>query len=98
MKYRLISSVILHYLTARIKQNLLPLRVCFFVTAFLIISLYNFMLDMFQVTTRVEGQKCDCLNHRLFKLLHYRYILSLKQTEIYCKNVILVTAFGIFLH
>ena len=44
------------------------------------------MLDMFEVTTRAEVQKCDIdvrLNHRLFKLLPYRYILSLKQTEIY---------------
>ena len=44
------------------------------------------MFDMFEVTTRVEVKKCDIdvrLNHRLFKLLHYRYILSLKQTEIY---------------
>ena len=43
------------------------------------------MFDMFEVPTRVEVQKCDIerLNHRLFKLLHYRYILSLKKSEIY---------------
>ena len=43
------------------------------------------MLDMFKVI-RVEVQKCDIdvrSNHRQFKLLHYRYILSLRQTEIY---------------
>ena len=48
------------------------------------------MFDMFEVTTRVEAQKCDIdvrLNHRLFKLLYYRYILSLKQIEIYFVKV-----------
>ena len=62
---------------------------------------------MFEVTTRVEVQKCDidiwitdCLNFYTIVI----YILSLKKL-IFCKlkftvcqNVILVTAFGIFLH
>ena len=65
------------------------------------------MFDMFEVTTRVEAQKCDidvcitdCLNFYTIVI----YILSLK-THIFCKlkstlrqNVILVTAFGISLH
>ena len=44
------------------------------------------------------------LNHRFFKFLHYRYTMSLKTHLFYklkftlCHNVILVTAFGIFLH
>ena len=35
---------------------------------------------MFEATTRVEVQKCDI---DVFKLLHYRYILLLKQTKVY---------------
>ena len=44
------------------------------------------MFDMFEVLTRVEVQKCDIDD--FFKLPHYRYILSSKntfilQTEVY---------------